>query len=654
MSVADEIKSRIDIVTYIQQYVPLKKAGRYYKANCPFHSERTPSFIVNPDTQSWRCFGSCAEGGDLFSFAQKHHGWSFRESLEELGRQAGVELRRQTDEQRQQAARRDVLRGVLQAATDWFQEHLWKLPQVLNYARERRGFSDDTLRAAALGYAPDGWQHLRDYMRQLDYSDEDLLEVGLLRRNEESGRVYDYFRNRLLIPIRDERGRVVGFGARALADEDEPKYLNSPQTPLFDKSRLLYGLDRARRAIRNEDRAVIVEGYMDVIQAQQAGHLNVVAQMGTSLTEPQLRLLTPRLTGRVVLALDADSAGQNATMRSLEVARQTLQADYSGRLSLDIRVLQMPGGKDPDDLIREDAADWGRRVDEATPVADYVIEAEMQALPESASIQEREAVARRLLPLLLASENRLYSRDNLQKLAMRLRIAEDELLRWSQRQRPANNRRRESVATAPEGVTQAAAPVTEGLDRERGFLGNLLRQPDLVYRIDRALRELAEGDLALLHGPLEAFCASDFVNRDCSSLLQGLQQALQQDDLPALAWLHEHGDDLQRETLQQLERETPASDLDHARTVMRQGFGADLPVVVKRAEAVDWQRELLRTALRLRLRRLERERRELYYLLEDDDTGKEALHERIQLSVRARNRIDKALQNQTPAHRPST
>ncbi len=654
MSVADEIKSRIDIVTYIQQYVPLKKAGRYYKANCPFHSERTPSFIVNPDTQSWRCFGSCAEGGDLFSFAQKHHGWSFREALEDLGRQAGVELRRQTDEQRQQVARRDVLRGVLQAATDWYQERLWDTPQVLSYARERRGFSDDTLRAWALGYAPGGWQHLREYMRQLDYSDEDLLEVGLLRRHEESGRVYDYFRNRLLIPIRDERGRVVGFGARALTDEDQPKYLNSPQTSLFDKSRLLYGLDRARQAIRNENTAVIVEGYMDVLQAHQAGHMNVVAQMGTSLTEPQLRLLTPRLTARVVLALDSDSAGQNATMRSLEVARQTLQADYSGRLSLDIRVLQMPGGVDPDDLIREDATVWALRVGEATPVADYVIEAEMQALPGNASIQEREAVARRLLPLLLASENRLYSRDNLQKLAMRLRIAEDELLRWSQRQRPVNRRRREGAETSPEGVTQATGPGQEDQSRERDFLGNLLRQPDLVYRINRAFRELAAGDLALLRGPLEAFGASDFVNRDCSSLLQGLQRALKQDDLPVLAWLQEQGDDLQRETLQQLERETPGSDLDHARTVMRQSFGADLPVVVKRAEAVDWQRELLRTALRLRLRRLERERRELYYLLEDDDAGKEALHERIQLSVKARNRIEMALQNQTPANRQST
>ncbi|MCY4526135.1 MAG: hypothetical protein OXB89_05960, partial [Anaerolineaceae bacterium] len=355
-----------------------------------------------------------------------------------------------------------------------------------------------------------------------------------------------------------------------------------------------------------------------------------------------------------VLALDADSAGQNATMRSLEVARETLQEDYSGRLSLDIRVLQLPGAKDPDDLIREDAASWGQQVVEATPVAEYVIETEVQALPERPSIQEREAVARRLLPLLQASENRLYSRDNLQKLALRLRIAEDELLRWSQRQKPAPGRRRENAETGPEVGAQAAAPLQEDQKHERDFLGNLLRQPDLVYRINRVFRELADGDLALLQGPLEALGASDLVNRDCASLLQGLLLALRQDELPEMAWLNQHGDELQRETLQQLERETPASDLDNARTVMRHGFGADLPVVVRRAEAVDWQRELVRTALRLRIRRLERERRELYYLLEDDGAGRESLHERIQLSVTARNRIDKALRNQTPAKPQST
>ena len=648
MSVADEIKSRIDIVSYIQQHVPLKKAGRYYKANCPFHSEKTPSFIVNPDTQSWRCFGSCAEGGDLFTFVQKHHGWSFREALEELGRQAGVEVRRQSDEQRQQVARADVLRGLLQAAADWYQERLRDTPQVLNYARERRGFTDETLRITALGHAPEGWQHLREHLRQLDYSDEDLLEAGLARRND-NGRIYDYFRNRLLIPIRDERGRVVGFGARALSDEDQPKYLNSPQSTVFDKSRLLYGLDRARRAIRNESAAVIVEGYMDVIQAHQAGHMNVVAQMGTSLTESQLRLLTPRLAQTVVLALDADSAGQNATMRSLEVARQTLQADYSGRLALDIRVLQLPGSKDPDDLIRADAARWPQLVTDATPVADYVIESEMVALPAAPTLQEREAVARRLLPLLLASENRLYTRDNLQKLALRLRIAEADLLQWAQRQPPAPGPSRGGESQALPEEQRAPQPLRDEQRRERDFLGNLLRQPELLFQINRKFRELADGAAPLMRGPLADFGTADFVSRDCGGLLGGLLEALEQDELAPLAWVHEHGDDMQRETLQQLEREMQPSDLEHARTHLREGFAADLAIVMKRADTIDWRRELLRMALRLRRLRLERERQELYYLMNDADESKDGLHQRIQLSVMARNLIDTELQYQGPA-----
>lgn len=651
MSVADEIKSRIDIVSYIQQHVPLKKAGRYYKANCPFHSEKTPSFIVNPDSQSWRCFGSCAEGGDLFTFAQKHHGWSFREALEELGRQAGVEVRSQTAEQRRQVERQDVLRGMLQTAADWFQERLWATPSVLDYSRARRGFSDETLREVALGHAPPGWQNLREHMQKLGYSDADLLEAGLLRRGE-TGRSYDYFRNRLLIPIRDERGRVVGFGARALSDEDEPKYLNSPQSAVFDKSRLLYGLDRARRAIRNESAAIIVEGYMDVIQAHQAGHMNVVAQMGTSLTESQLRLLTPRLAQKVVLALDADSAGQNATMGSLEVARQTLQHDYSGRLALDIRVLQLPGSQDPDDLIRADAAAWPALVTDATPVADYVIDAELAALPAQPTLQERESVARRLLPLLLASENRLYTRDNLQKLAMRLRIGEDDLLQWAQQQRPGpapGQRRRRNGAAAQQAGRRAPQPQRNDQRRERDFMGNLLRQPELLFQINRKFRELADGDAHLLRGPLADFETSDFISRDFGDLLRCLLGALEQDELSPLAWIHAHGDDLQRSTLQQLERETQASDLEHARSSLREGFSADLAHVLKRTDAVDWRRELVRTALRLRRLRLERERQELYYLMSEIEAGKEGLHNRIKTSVAARNLIDRELQYQGPA-----
>ena len=374
MSVADEIKSKLDIVQYIQRYVPLKKAGRTWKANCPFHSEKTPSFVVNDTNQSWRCFGACAEGGDIFNFAMKYHGWSFSEALDELGKLAGIEVRPQSPEQRQHYEELDRLRGVLKSAADYFHDALYdtKNPAAaatLEYARKKRGLSDETLRRFGIGYAPAGWQHAIEALKGLGYSDDDLIATGIAAHNEETGRVYDRFRNRLMIPIRDERGRVVGFGARALAADDNPKYLNSPQSALFDKSRLLFGLDFAKQAIRDTETAVIVEGYLDAIQAHQAGYSNVVAQMGTALTEPQLKLLAPRLAKKIILSLDSDAAGQSATRRSLEVARETLQADYAGRLAVDIRILVVPGAKDPDDLIREAPESWPQLVATAQPVA---------------------------------------------------------------------------------------------------------------------------------------------------------------------------------------------------------------------------------------------------------------------------------------------
>ncbi|MCA9883390.1 MAG: DNA primase, partial [Anaerolineae bacterium] len=255
MSVTEQIKARLDIVQYVQQYVPqLKKAGRYYKACCPFHSENTPSFVVNPDTQSWRCFGACAEGGDIFSFAMKQNNWSFSEALHELGRQAGVQVTQQTPEQQHQAEQVERLRAMLQTSADFYHQHL--LSQVddaarsaYTYVREKRGFTDETIERYQIGYAPAGWQNMMNALTELGYANNEIVEAGLASQNDK-GRVYDRFRNRLMIPIRDDRGRIVGFGARALDPDDNPKYLNSPQSEVFDKSHLLFGLDVAKEAIR--------------------------------------------------------------------------------------------------------------------------------------------------------------------------------------------------------------------------------------------------------------------------------------------------------------------------------------------------------------------------------------------------------------------
>ena len=487
MSVADEIKARIDIVDYIQRYVPLKRAGRTFKACCPWHQEKTPSFNVDPDRQSFRCFGACATGGDVIGFAMRHHGWSFGEALVELGKIAGIEVEKQSPEQRQNTERLDVLRGLMHTAADAYHNALLDAkvegqPEVLRYTREKRGFSDATITAFKIGYAPPGWSHMLEHLKTLGYSDADIIDVGLAVKNQDTGRVYDRFRNRLMIPIRDERGRVIGFGARALAAEDNPKYLNSPQTALFDKSRTLFGLDAAKTSIRESETAVIVEGYMDAIQAHQAGFKNVVAQMGTAMTETQLRLLT-RSAKRIILALDSDAAGQSATRRSLETARTTLQADFGGRLSVDIRVLQIPGAKDPDDLIRETPARWAELVTNALPVADFVIDMEIAELPENVSAHDVEALARRLMPILLASENDMQTKGNIQRLATQLIkykqshpslrnlvLTEAQLFEWANEQIQIEKAKKPRTPAPDKQSNPTPTPPKQG--------GNVLPPPD--------------------------------------------------------------------------------------------------------------------------------------------------------------------------------
>lgn len=473
MSVADEIKARLDIVDYIGRFAPLKRAGRTWKACCPFHAEKTPSFVVNPDRQSWRCFGQCGVGGDVISFAMKQNNWTFAEALAELGKQVGVEVRQRTPEQRAADDRYDRLRGLMTAAAEAFHRALLNpddpgAVKALQYAREKRGFTDETLLKFMIGYAPPGWSHLLEHLREVGYDEADVIETGMAIRNE-TGRVYDRFRERLLIPIRDERGRVIGFGARALNPEDNPKYLNSPQTVLFDKSKTLFGLDTAKRAITESETVVIVEGYMDAIQAQQAGFGNVVAQMGTAMTEAQLKLIAPRYAKRIILALDSDAAGQSATLRGLEVARQTLQADYTGRLAVDIRILQIPGAKDPDDLIRENPARWSELIANAQPVAEYVIDSELRALPPDSGTQDVERLARRLMPMLVATDNSMDQRQNVQLLATRLirlkqsdprfrslpSITEAQLFAWADEQRKINH-------AAPPALTPGTSPAERG------------------------------------------------------------------------------------------------------------------------------------------------------------------------------------------------
>jgi DNA primase len=680
MSVTQQIKERLDIVEYVHSYVPdLKKAGRYYKACCPFHGEQTPSFVVNPDTQSWRCFGACAEGGDIFTFAQKINGWDFAEALRELGRRANVDVQKRSPEQAAQDAHADKLRGMMETAAKWYHEHLLsndvQAEKALFYTLEKRGFSEKTVRDWGIGYAPAAWDEMLKALREIGYDDGDILDTGLVSRNEK-GRVFDRFRNRLMIPIRDERGRVIGFGARALDPNDSPKYLNSPQTPLFDKSQTLFGLDKAKEAIRLSETAVIVEGYMDVIQAHQAGYSNVVAQMGTAMTEQQLRLLVPRYTKNIVMALDADDAGQNATRRSLEVARQALQADYMGKMAVEIRVLQIDGAKDPDDVLRESPEKWEAYVKNAIPVADFVIQLEAAALPENASVNARQAVAQSLLPILTASENNLYTKDNIQKLALRLHISEQDLLAWAKELQRIESAKKPKVRPAasdempplddsayyassdepppffdideshippdyldfepalpalPKLATKSKpAPQLQLSSRttsratEAYCLRMLLLEPSNLSQINRKLRELAGENLQLSAGPLSELGSEDFTQGDYRALLDALQKALQQDEAEPLDYLQEQLDEVLLQELKALLLEE--SDEVHRQLARRlEGEFQDVWEKFNRSvrPSINTQNDVLRRALKVRHQRLEREQQEIRFLLEDAQQQKD-------------------------------
>ncbi len=681
MSVTDEVKSRLDIVAYVQKHVPaLKKAGRNYKAPCPFHAEKTPSFIVNPERGSWHCFGACAEGGDIFTFAQKFHGWDFREALRELANEAGVPLRRQTEEQKTASDRRDRQRGMLASAAEFYQRELKRErgAAAMRYLRQERGLQPETIETFQLGFAPAGWDFMLGSLRALDYADDEIVEAGLALRND-AGRIYDRFRNRLIFPIRDERGRVVGFGGRALDPADSAKYINSPSSPLFEKNRLLYGFDMGRRDIRDSGSAVIVEGYMDVIQAHQAGYRNVVAQMGTAMTERQMRLIAPRHAKRVVLALDADEAGQNATRRSLEVARQTLAQDYAGKLSVDIAVLQIPAGKDPDDFLRATPAAWPGLVERAQSVADFVIELETRSLSASASLGEREEIARQTLPILTASENRLYRQENLQKLARRLRMSERDLLAWAGNSLPAPA----APATPPAAPADLppeyweneydAPPPDDLVGEESGdatsatrsgprarlaiepyCLSLLLGNPNLLADVNRKLSELAEGDADLLRGPLCEFGSADFSQTAYRVLMARFVESLAQHERPPLEYLSQAVDEALRREYDALFVETQEA---LAQSVNR-NFEVDLNDIVKRKRyaskpGLSPQDELIGRALQLRLARLEKERLEMQYLQEEAQTGaaealdRGELQARILLSMRAKARINAAVGRET-------
>ena len=386
--IAAEVKSRLNVVDIVGETVQLKKAGTTYKGLCPFHGEKTPSFTVTPARDSWKCFG-CGLGGDIFSFVMQRDSVPFPEALKTLADRAGVEIDERT---KREDAHRARLRDILETSIAFYHQVLTATKlgaPALDYLRGR-GFTDATIEAAQLGWAPEGWDTMsRRLVEKRGIKPEELVEVGLASQGRSAGRgvgVIDRFRGRVLFPIRDQNGAAVGLGGRILGVEGQdadgrprdtgPKYLNSPATPLFDKSRTLYLIDKAKGPMRKSGQAVIVEGYTDALMAHQAGFDNVVASLGTALTPGQVALLT-RYAKKIALAYDVDAAGQKAGtfgVQALEGLIGQLAATESGVELDEVRVVRLPDDKDPDELLRDTPDRWREEVRTAHPIVDYLID----------------------------------------------------------------------------------------------------------------------------------------------------------------------------------------------------------------------------------------------------------------------------------------
>jgi len=542
MSQIDEIKSRIDIVDLVGETVKLRRAGKNYSGLCPFHSEKTPSFIVSPDRQTWRCFGQCGEGGDIFKFVMKKEGWDFKEALRYLAERAGVKLETYKAEKPEEKEAHERLRGLLEEALTYYRHHL-STPtgkSVHDYIREKRHLTEPTIETFGLGYAPQGWDSALKYFENKGYTDVELLEAGLVSQRE-SGGFIDRFRNRLMIPIRDENGKMTGFGARIIDPNDIPKFMNSPETPLFSKSRLLYGLDRARKPIRTANQAVIVEGYLDVIALHQAGFENVVSPMGTSLTEDQLRLLK-KFSRRIVLALDPDAAGQKAVLRGLEAARQTLDREdeigfdargllhHEARLQADLRVASMPDNLDPDEIVQRDPGQWKQLIEQAQPIVIHV----MGALAAGRDLEDakvKSEIVAQVLPLIEDLPNPVERDTYRQRLARFLKV-DERSIGGAQTRGPVTRRSRVQKEVQPreQEIPPANIATTTSSSHigEAHILSLLIRRPDLLYRLDRGLQEAG----------LNRMSAEDFGYTDHQVLFRLVRLSLDQDSDDPDSFLH--------------------------------------------------------------------------------------------------------------------
>ena len=619
MSAVDDIKNQVDIVDLVSETVNLRRTGKNYIGFCPFHENtRTPSFVVFPDSGTWRCFGQCAEGGDVFSYVMKRDGCDFQTALELLAKKAGVELTPYTHDDKPREEKQRLF-DLMNEAVNYFHNNLTQHPAgkgALEFLTGKRGLKPETIEKFRLGYSLPSWDGLTQHLMAKGYTRQELIDTGVVSEQRDdkgetipNGRIYDRFRNRVMIPINDSRGNPIAFGARILDPNDSPKFLNSPQTVLFDKGKTLFALNEARSSIREKDQVVLVEGYMDVIVLHQEGFANTVCPMGTALTDFQAKQLT-RQTKHIILALDGDAAGYHAAVKDIDIIREASYSETPGdsknllrqenRLNVDIRIVTIPEGLDPDEVVLENPEAWNEIIQAAKPIVIHMMET-LGKGRDLGDAKTRSEIAAKIMPLIREVPNAIERETYRQQLARFLDIDESLLTYTGQTVSPGSGSKR-AFPAKPKLKTTAEAMVFDPKDsfynKENEILRCLFRyydNPGSLAAIDRKLRKFH----------LEAMSPMDFNQTDLHEIASVYFRALDQDE--------------ELDTKAFIEKNVPESVQD-----------TFLALKNKRADSInetlELDEEILRSVAFMRQEKCEYDKSELQSLLEESEPGSEEMH----------------------------
>lgn len=559
MTAIDEIKNNIDIVDIVSETVKLRRTGKNFIGFCPFHSNtHTPAFVVFPDSGTWRCFGQCAEGGDIFSYIMKRDNLDFQQALQYLAKRAGIQLESTVPEDKTKKESQKHLTQLMEDAVSFFQNNLLHHPAgkpAIDYLKNR-GLTAETIESFQLGYALESWDSMIQNMLSKGYNRDDLIQVGLVSEQHDEkgdviqgGRIYDRFRNRIMIPINDSQGNPIGFGARILNPNDSPKFLNSPQTVLFDKGKTLFGLDRAKRSIREKNQAVIVEGYLDVILLHQAGFTNTISPMGTALGEFQIKQIA-RQSRQIILALDADAAGDQATLKGIELMRTSLKGTeedilaeskdlirHENKLNTDIRITRLPAGMDPDEIVLRNPDEWDQILNDAKPIVIYM----MESLGEGKNLNDgkvKSDIADQILPLIFEVPDAIERETYRQQLARFLKI-DESLLRYS-RASYAKNKTEKTKAVFPD-KPKLGTKSELIFDPKAGFYNKEITIMQYLYHFYDSPGSFAKIDRIFREYHLKPLQKEDFEQTDLREIVSCYFYGINQDEeLSTQKYIREH------------------------------------------------------------------------------------------------------------------